>query len=394
MAREKMTIDARFEYLWRMQSLYDRADRKEKSRLLDDMEAVTHLGRKHLVALMNRPDLHRRKRSRERGRIYDDEVIQAIAVIADALDWICAERLQPTLREMAECLISWDEMEASPIVLDKLDQISISTVGRILKRIRPTERLPRAYPGRRPETLVQREVPISIIPWDEPEPGHFEVDLVHHGLPGEDGKLIYTIQFICVLTGWSERFAIMGHSFETMWQAIQTFKRHCPIPVREIHSDNGSEFINRPLIACFGQELVDIAQTRGRPGYHNDNRFVEQKNSSLVRAYVGSLHLYTHQQLGVLNALYDNMWLYYNFFQPVLRQIERTAVKGPAGITRIRRKQDRARTPLVRLIEAKPPISRQARERLLDLRRQTNPLALKRTIHHQLNELYQLATAS
>ena len=184
----------------------------------------------------------------------------------------------------------------------------------------------------------------------------------------------------------------MGTGFEAVWQAIQTFKRHCPIPVREIHSDNGSEFINLPLIAAFGQELVDATQTRGRPGYHNDNRFVEQKNSSLVRAYVGYVHLDTYQQLRALNALYEKMWLYYNFFQPVLRQIERTAATGSDGIIRIRRKQDRARTPLGRLIEAEPPISRETRERLLDLRRQTNPLALKRSIHAQLRALFALAT--
>ena len=394
MAKKTMSINTRFEYLRSMQTRYEKANRTGKGALLDEMQAVTQLSRKHLITQMNRADLRRRARSRERQREYGDDVAEAMTIIADTLDWICAERLQPVLGEMAECLISWGEMEATADVLEKLNRISISTVGRILSRIRPSPRLPRAYPGRRAETSVQQAVPVSIIPWDETEPGHFEVDLVHHGSPDEEGQLIYTMQFVDVLTGWSERFAIMGHSFETIWHTIKKSQAICPIPVREIHSDNGGEFINQPLISVFGQELVNTYQTRGRPGHSNDNRMVEQKNSSLVRAYFGYDHLHTLEQLQAMNEIYEEMRLYYNLFQPVLRQIERTAVSGPDGITRTRRKQDRAKTPLQRLIEATPPISRQTRERLLALRDHTNPLQLKRSIHSRLQALRQLVTAS
>ena len=54
------------------------------------------------------------------------------------------------------------------------------------------------------------------------------------------------------------------------------------------------------------------------------------------------------------------MRIYYNLFQPVLRQIERTAVLRPNGTVSIKREQDRARTPLQRLLAADPPISREA----------------------------------
>ncbi len=387
MAREKMNIDERYTYLRIMQDRYLQADRALRAALLDEMEAVTELHRKHLLALLHSPDLSRQPRGRERGRIYGADVASAIAVVADALDWLCAERLQPTLRQTAEHLMGFGELEVPAEVLDKLERISIATVGRILGDIRPTERLPRAYPGRRADNKAQRAVPIAIIPWDITEPGHFEVDLVHHGLADEQGHLVCTLQCIDVLTGWSERFGIMGYEFEAIWQALQTFQRHCPIPIREIHSDNGGEFLNTALIACFGADKLNAQQTRGRPGYHNDNRFVEQKNSSLVRAYLGATPLHTYAQLRALQQLYEDMWLYYNFFQPVLRQIERRAVRRPNGTVSIKRDQDRARTPLERLLTAKPPISRATQERLLALHQRTNPLALKRRIHAQIEAL-------
>ena len=168
---------------------------------------------------------------------------------------------------------------------------------------------------------------------------------------------------------------------------MQDSRERCPIPVRELHSDNGSEFINHALIAAFSQDLVGIAQTRGRPGYHNENRFVEQKNSSLVRAYLGQLPLHTAAELRALTALYEDMWLYFNLFQPVLRQTERTAVTGPDGLVRIRRKQDRGRTSFERLREAKPPIPHAKREYLQSLYEQTNLMALKRRIHVQIEDL-------
>jgi hypothetical protein len=374
-----------------MKERYQKANRRRKGQLLDEMGKMTGLHRKYLVARMNGPGPYRRERSRERSREYDDEVDQAIAIISDTLDWICAERIQPTLAETAQQLAKFDEIVVSDEVMGKLGRISISSVGRALARVRPQRKglLPRARRGRSADNAAADLVPVSVIPWDEPEPGHFEVDLVQHGPP--DGEVVYTIQCVDVLTGWSERFAMLGNSYPVMWQAFHTFSRHCPIPVREIHSDNGSEFINHALIGYFGQELADASQTRGRKGYKNDNRFVEQKNGSLVRAYLGHLYLHTRQHVRLLNALYRDMWLYYNFYQPVLRQIERTAVLKPDGTCRIIRKHDAAKTPLKRLLQARPPLSRDLADRLTKQRDDTNPRALKREIHQQLTLIYESA---
>jgi len=283
-------------------------------------------------------------------------------------------------------------MEITSELLGQLQGISISTLRRRLQCLRPEgDRLPRMRRRGRTRNTVQAQVPVGVIPWDEPEPGHFEVDLVHHGRPGDDGNLVYTIQFIDVLTGWSERFAILGHAFGPMWRAFRDFTEHCPIPVREVHSDNGPEFMNEPLLAYFGEKLQDALFSRGRCGHSNDNRFVEQKNYTLVRAYLGDLYLHTRQHATLLNELYADMWLYYNFFQPVLRQIERTVVIKPNGICRIVRKQDEAKTPLDRLLSAKPPLSRTTSQHLIALYDHTNPRVLKAKFHAQLRRLYQLA---
>src|SRR3954447_23517217 len=117
-----------------------------------------------------------------------------------------------------------------------------------------------------------------------------------------------------------------------------------PFAVRELHPDNGPEFLNAHLVRFWGAQLPGLALSRSRPYHKNDNRFVEQKNSSLVRAYFGNARLDTPEQCAALNALYERMWLYYNLFQPVLHLVAKTAVG-----TQVRRRWDTAQTPYERL---------------------------------------------
>ena len=387
MDEKEMSVQARYECLSALQDTYLRSGRIAKSAMLDWLKTATGLNRKYTITCLNDPRLGRHKRSHERGREYGPDVVEALRTIAHALNWICAERLTPGLVKTAMHMTAHGELEISPEVLAKLSRISIASVGRILPQLRPQRQFPRAYPGRPPETAAQRAVPVSVIPWNITEPGHFEMDLVHHGVPDEDGRLVCTIQFIDVLTGWSERFGIMGSGFDAVYGAILSFKDHCPIPVREVHSDNGSEFVNRALISALGPEHLCVTQTRGRPGYHNDNRFVEQKNSSLVRAYLGSTPLHTHEQLDALQSLYQDMWIYYNLFQPVLRQIQRSATIGSDGIVHVRRTHDIARTPFDRLLQARPPISRATREGLQDLMDRTSLMSLRDRIYEQVRQI-------
>jgi hypothetical protein len=392
MATEKMNTNEIYKYLRMVRERYHGADRRTKSCLLDEACAITGRHRKHVIACLNNPDLRRRKRNRERSRKYGADVERVVAVVAETLDWIGAERLQPGLAATAQHLARFGHLALNDELLAKLRSVSIGTVRRMLRRIgRPRDAPPQVRRGRRPDSVVQALVPVGVIPWDEPEPGHFEADLVLHNVANLEGAYVSTLQCIDVLTGWSERFAIRGHGFDEMWQAIQAFKTRCPIPVREIHTDNGPEFMNHAFASQFGSEALDAQLTRGRIGYKNDNRFVEQKNSSLIRAYLGNLYLYTPEHRALLDQIYAYMGLYYNLFQPVVRQTSRHADRGANGVVRIVRTQDRAATPLERLLRARPPLARATAEELRALHRDTDPLMLKRRIHELLTDLTRLA---
>lgn len=387
---ENMTIDERYKYLRKMQPHYRKANRREKGRLLDEMTYVTGLNRKRLSTLMNSV-IQRRPRHNERGVTYGPDVDDALRVIAESFDYICPERLTPNLPWMAEVLAAHGELATTPELLAQLATISIATVGRRLRRIRQDEpRLPRRGPTQ--ANKVARQVPIRIIPWNEQTPGHMEVDLVHHCGPTTAGEYVHTLQLIDVATGWSERVAILGRGALVVIDALRYVRQRLLFPILELHVDNGKEFLNQHLLRICQHAWPDVVLTRSRPYRNNDNRFVEQKNDTLVRAFFGTDRLDSVAQTQALNILYDDMWLYYNGFQPVMRLVEKTSVTDDHGRMRVKRRYDQARTPFDRLCDT-GLISDVHRTEFEQRRRETNPRALRRKIYAAIEALFKIPGA-
>lgn len=377
---ERMTVDERRKCLKRMQGRYLSGTREERSRLLDELEVLTGLHRKSVVRLLKGPSLERQRRRRQRSREYGAAVDDALRVIWESLDYVCAERLTPALVSTAEQLARHGELSVTDELLEQLGRISVASVQRRLTRLgQDTMRLPRRGPDR--ANKVAREISMRRIPWDTADPGHFEVDLVHHSGPRSDGEFVHTLQMIDVATGWSERVAIPNRSQRAMEEGTRLILARLPFPVKELHPDNGPEFLNHHLVRIWGEAITGLTLTRSRPYQKNDNRFVEQKNDTLVRAYLGQARLDTAEQCAALNALYDQMWVYYNLFQPVLHLVDKTH----DGV-RTRRRWDAAQTPFARLL-ATNTLDPAVRVRLERLYAETNPRALRRTIQAGLHDL-------
>jgi transposase InsO family protein len=377
-----MTITERRKYLARMLPRYQVADRPQQSFLLTEMQTVTGLHRKSLLRLLNASSLARQPRSHQRARTYGASVEDALRLIWETLDYICAERLTPALLTTAQLLAHHGELTLTDELLAQLGQISVASVQRRLSRFtQDAPRLPRTGPER--ANRIAKAIPMRKIPWEQTEPGHFEVDLVHHGGPSPIGDFVYTLQLIDVATGWSERVALLGRSQLRMEEGFRRVLARLPFPIKELHSDNGSEFLNDHLVRFFGEAITGLQLSRSRPYQKNDNRFVEQKNSTLVRAYLGTVRLDTAAEAAALNGLYDHMWGYYNLFQPVMHLKEKVATG-----TRLTRRWDTAKTPFARLVET-GVLSVEQRVVLEAQVAGTNPRTLRQTIYSGLRKLLQ-----
>jgi hypothetical protein len=378
---EQMSVNERRKYLKLVKPRYQEAKRVERSRLLSEMQAVTGLHRKSLLRLLHARSLSRKKRTTPRKRTYGLAVEQVILLVWESLDYVCAERLTPVVLSTAQHLARWGSVQLSREVEEQLGQISEATVTRLLRKHRQRkQRLPRKGPER--ANQVRKGVPMKRIPWDTTEPGHEEVDLVHHSGESTAGEYGHTIQLIDVATGWSERVAVLGRGQLAMEGGFRRILERIPFAILELHPDNGSEFFNQHLVRFWKDKVSGVQLSRSRPYHKNDNRFVEQKNSSLVRQYFGTGRVDTAQQVAAMNALYEKMWLYYNLFQPVLRLSEKLV--GPDDI---KRKWDLAQTPYQRLL-ATGTLSAQQQARLQTLYEQTNPLHLREEIYRDLAALW------
>ena len=388
---EQMSIDERYKYLRKMQQRYRKAEREERGKLLDEMEVVTGLHRKSLVRLMGQ-EIKREARQEQRGKSYRSEMKAVVKIVAESLDWVCAERVQPALLETAEQLARHGELTLTSEIRQQLERVSVSTVRRLLAGVpRDRPRLPRRGPEQ--ANRLARDIPAGRIAWDEPEPGHFEVDLVHHSGPSSAGQFIHSLQMVDVATGWSERAAMLGRGYLVTQDAFERLLARLPFPVREVHPDNGSEFLNYHLLRFWGEQVSGVHLTRSRAWHKNDNRFVEQKNSSLIRAYLGHDRLDTVQQTILLNQLYERMGFYYNLFQPVMRLTEKTTVFDPAGqFVRVKRRFDTAQTPFDRL-KASGILDPTVQQQLQTLHDSLNPRQLRRDIYALLDQLFALPNA-
>jgi hypothetical protein len=200
------------------------------------------------------------------------------------------------------------------------------------------------------------------------------------------------VQLIDVATGWSERVAVLGRSYLVMSDAFQRILDRLPFPILEIHPDNGGEFFNHHMLRFWKHAISGAELSRSRPYHKNDNRFVEQKNSTLVRAYLGYDRLDSVGQTAAANHLFNRMWLYYNFFQPVMRLTEKRWVSQDGQASRAKRRHDKARTPFDRVC-ATGAISPQLQMDLEAFRNQTNPRQLRREIYDLIDYIFSLPGA-
>ena len=132
---DKMTIDERRKYLRLMKRRYVKAGRVGRSKLLDEAVHITQLNRKTIIRLL-KGDLERKPRQRQRGCSYGPEVDDALRIIAETLEHICAERITPQLVVPAQQLARHGELPVTPALLRQLQQISVSSVRRRSRRLR------------------------------------------------------------------------------------------------------------------------------------------------------------------------------------------------------------------------------------------------------------------
>jgi len=374
-----MSQRSKRELLVEIQSRYLKAKKADKQKILDEFTAATGYHRKYAVRLLKHGYPRRKGKPKGRSAIYRGEVVQALEQIWEIYGRICSKRLQPYLPEGIKVLERCDELRLSAETRELLLRISRSAIDRCLVPARFSH--PHGLSTTKPGSLLKKNIPVrTYTPWDEDKPGFLEIDLVAHCGDTTTGQFLDTLTCTDLCTGWTEPIALRRRSQETVCSSIGAMRPDLPFDLLGIDSDNGSEFINDLLYRYCQDEKITF--TRSRPYQKNDQAHVEQKNWSVVRHTVGYDRLDNDQQYAILQSIYQDLRLYINFFQPVLKLIDKQHIGN-----RVVRKYDTARTPYQRVLEREEiPLVNKAK--LINQYLGLNPAELRRHIDERVAQLW------
>lgn len=324
-----MNMSARNEYMREQLPHYLKANKQEKTNLLNHICRITGYRRKYAIwklkDMQRKPAVEREKKQRKkRRRKYGADCVPPLKQIWEFLDWPCGERLQPYLPTIIPLLEQHSELPTSPSVREKLLTMSISTVDRLLANQRRVRRR-KTQSTTKAGTLLEPQIPVRHEPWPEDAvPGYEETDMAAHCGEQNAGDYVSTLSVIDIATTWIEHAAILGRSKKQTVAALDGVESRLPFKLRGLDPDNGSEFINYFLYNwCYGRKQP-VEFTRSQPYKKNDNAHVEQKNWSTVRRVFGYQRLDTAKQRNLMQKLYVGpLRGWQNFFQTTLKLKEK-----------------------------------------------------------------------
>lgn len=366
---------------------YLKATKVEKGLMLDEFCLNTGYNRNYAIQIMQAGcDYHQVKREgqKKRKQKYGADVMSAVIKIWELLEYPCGARLQPSLIPMLEAMERSGEIVASDPVKEKLKLITSRTLDRRLKKERSIRKLNRSRGTTRHGSLLKSSIPIRITNWDTNEVGFMEMDTVAHNGGDPSGECLYSLDMVEIYSGWSEQIAVMGKGEAGVIEAVNEIKNILPFELNGMDSDSGSEFVNWHMVRYCEQHKLFF--TRSRPDRKNDNAYVEQKNNTHIRKWIGYGRYDTREQLQFINDLYRNeLRLFNNFFRPVMKILSKEKVNNSV----CRKIYDIAQTPYQRLLDSKQ-IPKEKKQELRDLYLSLNPVELKKAINQKLKYIKKL----
>jgi hypothetical protein len=378
---------------------YRKAGKKEKSKILDEFVRQTGYNRKYALHILTRwgkatfltmdgkavklkAGTAKRRKGCGRKPRYGPEVIASLKAIWAFFWYRCGKLLAPLLREQMAFFAPWPAFHITEDIREKLLTISPATIDRALKDDRK-QLTGRGISGTKPGNLLKKHISVrTCYPWDDRKPGFFETDTVHHCGTRDAGEFCLTLDATDVYSGWVELRSLLNKAQKWVMEALPDIHHNLPFPLLGIDSDNGSEFINRTLLSWC--DTNHITFTRSRPYKKNDNCFVEQKNLTCVRGYVGYYRFDTPSEREALAAVYRSLCPLLNYFLPVIKLASKTRVGS-----KVRKVYDKPASPCQRLL-ASPDLPDPAKAELTRRYQRYNPVVLQQEVHRAVQALMEL----
>jgi len=372
---------------------YRNARKKDKTRILDTFIEQTKYERKYAIHILaNEGSIrqtekhlrfkvtHKSKRKRVYPVIYDKAVKAALILIWEAFNWQCGKLLAPFLHANIDRIVAESQFISPDEVTAKLRMISAATIDRLLKSNKGKQGNKGTCGTKPAVTHLKDMIPaLSHRECAEQEGGLWQIDLVQHDGGNSSGEFCYTLTITEVKNEWTVHYALKNKAFTWVFQALDDAYSHLPLPIRILHPDNGSEFINNALMLWCKKKGIILTRSRGNR--KNDNCFVEQKNGATVRKPIGYLRYSGEQGVTALQAVYTHYDRLFNFYYLGRKLISKERVGG-----KIKRVYDKAQTPYDRVLSS-ANISDEIKQRLMIMKSNIDLMTEMKKMQQALDKL-------
>ncbi len=160
---------------------------------------------------------------------------------------------------------------------------------------------------------VQSSIGVRIKPEPKGIPGYLRVDTVHQGdRNGEKG--VYHINLVDEVLQWEIVISVEAINEASLITTLEIALFCFPVILRNFHSDNGSEFINKNIAKMLNRLLIE--QTKSRSNRTNDNALAEGKNGSIIRKHMGHWHIKRKYADKVNHFFMEYLNPYLNYHRP------------------------------------------------------------------------------
>jgi len=155
-------------------------------------------------------------------------------------------------------------------------------------------------------------------------PGYIRIDTVHQG-DQDQVKGVYYINAVDEVTQMEVVCSIEKISEQYLIPVLEQLLESFPFKIIEIHSDNGSEYINKMVAQLLDKLLIELTKSRARQS--NDNALVESKNGSIVRKCLGYIHIPQKHATRINLFLKAHLVPYINYHRPCYFSLTKTDKK-------------------------------------------------------------------
>jgi hypothetical protein len=373
----KLKKISREEQLERWRTRYGQRGPEGKSRILDELCEQYGYHRKHAIRLLNGVAAPKKSPPGPEPQY---------AAITELVERIWSAGEQPCGKRLAQMLPLWlphyqrHYGRLLPSQRKLTQRVSAATLDRLLRPSR-TRHL-RGLSATKPGSLLRQQIPIQGEVWDEKRAGFIEADSVAHCGSSLAGNFIWSLTYTDLASTWTEGRAVWNKGAQGVLQQTKNVEQRLPFPILGFDFDNGSEWLNWPLIKYLQVRARPVRVTRSRPYHTDDNAHVEQKNWMWPRQLLGYGRLETPELVLPINQVYEEIWgPLHNFFLPSMKLVDKQRLGA-----RWRRRHDSPQTAYQRLLKM-DVLSRTKHRHLQDLFQSLDPFVLHERLEKALRPI-------